>query len=95
MPIPKELGSIKRFGARYGRKIKEKLAKIENLYHKKLVCPHCNAKKVKRKAPGIWHCMRCNATFAGKAYTFSKTVAIREELELEVAADESKQNQEA
>ena len=37
----KKLGSTKRFGARYGRKPKKKLAKIEEELRKKQKCPYC------------------------------------------------------
>ena len=67
------LGSIKRFGVRYGAKNKEKVAVLEKMhrgYHK---CPYCNFKKVKRLSAGIWLCDKCNTKFAGKAYTYAQT----------------------
>ena len=65
------LGSIKRYGVRYGAKNKEKVAALEKLhrgYHK---CPYCRFEKVKRLAAGIWQCDKCSTKFAGKAYTYS------------------------
>ena len=70
--IKKELGSIKRFGARYGRTLKLKLAKIEKEQRKKHKCPYCNSMHVKRLAVGIWFCNKCKAKFTGKAYTLAK-----------------------
>jgi len=69
--MPKEtgLGSAKRFGARYGRTVKHKFAKVEALQRKKYKCPFCSYTKVKRIAAGIWHCRKCNAKFANRAYT--------------------------
>ena len=64
--------STKRFGARYGRTIKEKYAKIETEQRKLHKCPYCSKIKVKRESAGIWHCKKCNSTFTGKAYTLSK-----------------------
>ncbi len=72
MAKKKTLGSAKRLGARYGRRVRHKLAEIEALQHKAYTCPYCHAKRVKRKAVGIWHCKKCNATFSGKAYTVEK-----------------------
>ncbi len=67
-----KLGSIKRFGARYGRTVKLKLAKIEKEQRKKHKCPYCSGLGVKRLAAGIWHCRKCDAKFTGRAYTISK-----------------------
>lgn len=77
MGIEKTYGSIKRFGARYGRTVKFKLSKIEKLQRKRYKCPSCNAEKVKRVAKGIWECRKCGNKFAGKAYTVSKKVVIQ------------------
>ncbi|MBU0460129.1 MAG: 50S ribosomal protein L37ae [Nanoarchaeota archaeon] len=59
----------KRFGARYGRRTKKKLAQVEILQRGKHKCPYCNKDAVKRIAAGIWHCNKCEVKFAGKAYT--------------------------
>ncbi|OYT31331.1 50S ribosomal protein L37ae [Candidatus Woesearchaeota archaeon ex4484_78] len=72
MAKKKKLGSHKRFGARYGRTVKEKLAKVESLYKKKNVCPYCHYPKVKRIAPGVWQCLKCGAKFTAGAYSPSK-----------------------
>lgn len=68
----KGLGSIKRFGSRYGRTVKLKLAKIEKEQRKKHKCPYCNNMQVKRLSAGIWFCKKCKAKFTGKAYTIAK-----------------------
>ncbi len=68
----KGLGSIKRFGSRYGRTVKLKLAKIEKEQRKKHKCPYCNSLQVKRVAVGIWFCKKCKTKFTGKAYTLAK-----------------------
>jgi len=77
-------GSTKRLGARYGRTVKFKLGKIETEQHKKHKCPYCNYVAVKRKALGIWHCTKCNATFTNKAYTVSKLGPLAKPVEEEV-----------
>ena len=61
--------SAKRFGSRYGRKTRAKFGLIEAQQRAHHKCPYCNKQGVKRKAMGIWNCEKCNATFAGKAYT--------------------------
>jgi large subunit ribosomal protein L37Ae len=83
MAIEKKLGSVKRFGPRYGRKIKEKLANIE-LEHRKLQkCPYCNHTKVKRLSAGIWYCKKCESKFTGKAYSIKKKITFEEKGEEE------------
>ncbi|MFH1682204.1 MAG: 50S ribosomal protein L37ae [Candidatus Woesearchaeota archaeon] len=59
----------KRFGARYGRSLKKKFAQIEQMQRAKHKCPYCNKTAVKRLAVGIWECRKCDAKFAGKAYS--------------------------
>ena len=70
MVAAKNYGSVKRFGARYGRKSKHKFAKIEKEQRRLHKCPYCNKEGVIRLALGIWQCRKCNVKFAGKAYTF-------------------------
>ncbi len=65
----KKVGSAGRFGVRYGRKIRQKVADVEKkqkIWHK---CPYCNKFKVKREAIGIWKCRTCGSRFTGRAYT--------------------------
>ena len=62
-------GSVKRFGARYGKTVKVKFAFIEKEQRALHKCPACSAISVKRLSAGIWQCRRCNKKFAGKAYT--------------------------
>jgi len=71
--------STKRFGPRYGRRMKERFGKIEAIQRAKQKCPFCSAIKVKRLAAGIWNCRKCNAKFAGKAYSVSKKIVVEEE----------------
>ncbi|MDD5087020.1 MAG: 50S ribosomal protein L37ae [Candidatus Nanoarchaeia archaeon] len=79
MAKTKGLGSIKRFGPRYGRTVKLKLAKVEKEQRKKHKCPYCNSPTVKRVSVGIWYCKKCNSKFTGKAYTLSKKEEKKEE----------------
>jgi large subunit ribosomal protein L37Ae len=83
-------GSVKRFGARYGRKLKERFGKIEKEQRKKHKCPYCSAIKVKRMALGIWKCSKCDSKFTGRAYSiahkkFKEIKQLKEEIKKEVA----------
>ncbi len=81
MAVVKQHGSVKRFGARYGTKTKYRFGKIEAEQRKLHKCPYCNKIKVKRVAMGIWQCLKCNAKFAGKAYSVEKKITFEEEAE--------------
>ena len=72
------LGSVKRFGTRYGRTTRFKTAQVESLYYgKKLKCPYCAKNSVKRAFVGVWQCRKCDAKFTAKAYSIEKeTVAM-------------------
>lgn len=78
MKTEEKLGSVKRFGARYGRKPKLKFSKIESEQRKLHKCPYCNKIAVKRVAVGIWRCKKCNAKFAGKAYSVTRKIITKE-----------------
>ncbi len=71
--------TTKRFGARYGRKTKLKVALIEAERRKKQKCPYCLKEKVKRIAFGIWYCSACDSKFAGKAYTVERKITFEGE----------------
>ena len=78
MKSEEKLGSVKRFGARYGRKLKLKFSTIEAEQRKLHKCPYYSKIAVKRVAVGIWKCRKCNAKFAGKAYSISKKITPKE-----------------
>ncbi len=86
----KQFGSIKRFGARYGRTVKHNLAKVEDELRHLQKCPYCYAVRVKRVANGIFLCSKCKAKFTGRAYSVAGKPKISE-LEIESADDEQKQ----
>ena len=84
MASKKTFGSTKRFGARYGRRTRHRLAEIEQEQRKKHRCIYCHALKVKRIAVGIWNCEKCGSKFTGKAYTVSKKSAGKSQKEEDV-----------
>ena len=69
-----KLGTTRRFGARYGRKVKERLAAIEKGLKKKHKCPYCSQLKVKRLSAGIWFCDKCKSKFTGRAYSLGEKI---------------------
>jgi len=57
-----------RFGARYGKTVREKLSKVEDKQRKKQTCPLCNRPGAKRLSKGIWKCSKCNKKFASDTF---------------------------
>lgn len=72
MAIIRKRSSTKRFGVRYGRSNRDKLAAVEDLHRGWHKCPYCSKEAVKRESAGIWECHKCRARFAGRAYTMAK-----------------------
>ena len=72
-------GSVKRFGVRYGTKLKGKIGKIEAERRASTKCPHCNYNGVTRISAGIWYCKKCKNKFTGKAYVVGKPAGIKAE----------------
>lgn len=65
----KNFDAGKRFGTRYGRKLRHKFIAVETQQKAEYVCPSCRYPKVKRVAVGIWECKKCDAKFAARAYS--------------------------
>jgi len=61
-------GSAGRFGARYGRVARRRVAEIEAGMRDDHACPECGQQRVERDGTGIWTCGACGHTFAGGAY---------------------------
>jgi len=64
----KVTGSSGRFGCRYGRFTRKRVADVEKVsraYHR---CPQCDMVSVHRHGTGIWECRKCGYKFAGGAY---------------------------
>ena len=67
----KKVKSAGRFGARYGRKVRTKIAELESLQRKKQKCIFCGG-IAKRVSKGIWHCKKCNKKFVSHVYFLKK-----------------------
>lgn len=61
-------GSAGRFGARYGRVARRRVAEIEDDMRDEHACPECGEERVERQGTGIWECGRCGYRFAGGTY---------------------------
>lgn len=64
----KKLGSVARFGARYGKRTKTKFLTVETAQKAPQKCPYCSKTVVKRLSVGIFQCKKCDSKFTGKAY---------------------------
>ncbi len=62
------MGTAKRFGTRAGKRVRDKVDKIEKQVKDTHKCPQCDRKTVKRVSTGIWKCTKCGLKFAGGAY---------------------------
>ncbi len=69
--------SAKRYGVRYGRRLRDKVGKVEKERQDTNVCPYCRyTKKLKRLSAGIWKCTKCKTQFTGRAYYVGSRVVI-------------------
>jgi large subunit ribosomal protein L37Ae len=94
MPAVTRYGSTKRFGTRYGKKLKDKIGKIEQERRLGNKCPYCHKPKVKRIAAGIWECTKCMSKFAGKAYSIGeKKIKVENIIEEPAAPEEAKEEE--
>ncbi|HUW85586.1 MAG TPA: 50S ribosomal protein L37ae [Methanoregula sp.] len=64
----KVTGSSGRFGCRYGRFVRKRVAEIEAVSGALHRCPKCDMKSIQRRGTGIWECRKCGYKFAGGAY---------------------------
>jgi len=62
-------GSAGRFGARYGRVARRRVAEIEADMRDDHACPECGETRVDRQGTGVWECAACGYTFTGGTYT--------------------------
>ena len=67
----KKVKAAGRYGARYGRKVRTKIAEVESEQRKKQKCIFCNG-TAKRLSKGIWKCKKCKKKFAFDTYFLPK-----------------------
>jgi len=65
---------VKRFGARYGARLRKKVQEVELSQRALYPCDRCGSKTVRRIAVGIWECKKCGYKFAGGAWAPVTTV---------------------
>ncbi|MFA5125448.1 MAG: 50S ribosomal protein L37ae [archaeon] len=64
----KKVGTTGRFSSRYGVGIKKRVLAVERKANLPINCPFCGFAKIKRVAPGLYGCRKCEAKFTGGAY---------------------------
>ena len=58
-------GATARYGSRYGVSVRQRAGNALSKLNRKYTCPTCQYQQVTRKSRGIWHCKKCEHTFAG------------------------------
>ena len=64
----KKVGVSGKFGARYGKSVKDRYRDVQKNAKQKHKCPACLKPGMKRLSSGIWECKKCGHKMAGKAY---------------------------
>ena len=88
----KKRESTKRFGTRYGRHLREKIAEVESGHRGRKICPYCGKKNAKRLAAGIWSCKSCKIKFTGRAYSLGNRATVKEEVSEEKVVEREIKN---
>ena len=76
----KKAGPAGRLGARYGVRVRRRIAEIESQGRGRHECPQCNSRAVSRTGTGIWTCRHCGSKMASSAYNLTKPVAVKREV---------------
>lgn len=87
MAVAKHSGAVKRFGARYGKRTRDRLAKIEVMAKATHKCPYCNYISVKKVSAGIFQCKKCDSKFTGRAFQPLKKKTAKAVISQEVTFD--------
>ena len=87
----KKVGSVGRLGARYGVRIRRRIAEVEQVSKGRHECPYCKAKALSRSASGIWCCRHCGAKMASSSYMPTPPAAVRREIAEVLAKAEGKE----
>jgi large subunit ribosomal protein L37Ae len=67
----KKIGSTGWMGARYGLRIRRRVAEIDRSRSIDAACPKCATVTVRRISSGVFQCRRCHTQFASGAYLFT------------------------
>lgn len=78
MKLGKHSKAVKRLGPRYGKRTRERLAKVESMSKSTHKCPYCSYVAARRVAKGIFYCKKCNSKFTGKAYAPIKQKTVKQ-----------------
>lgn len=71
-------GTTRRFGARYGIRVRANIDAVEAMQKENKKCPICRKEKsISRLAAGIFHCKHCNNKLTGKAYFLSSSANLK------------------
>ena len=87
----KKVGPSGRLGARYGVRIRKRIADIEIASKGRHECPKCRVVAMQRTASGIYSCSHCGAMMASSSYMPTPPAAIRRELAEVLAKAEGKE----
>ena len=87
----KKVGPAGRLGARYGVRIRKRIADVEIVSKGRHECPKCKAVALGRTSSGIWVCRRCGAKIASSSYMPTPPAAVRRELAEVLAAVKEKE----
>lgn len=80
--MPEKNRSSKRFGARYGNRIRKNVDEAESRHEN---CPECES-SLERTAAGVWQCEKCGRKFTGGSYKFD--TGAKEQLQKALELDE-------
>lgn len=84
-----KIGSAGRFGARYGRVARKRVADIERMMREDHACPECGEPDVSRDGTGIWSCSNCGHEFAGGAFVPQTPAGMEADRSIEEAVEET------
>ncbi|AOV95047.1 hypothetical protein AQV86_03935 [Nanohaloarchaea archaeon SG9] len=91
--MPRDNKSAKRFGSRYGSRIRKNVDEAED--REDVECPECGSGKVERNAAGIWECRKCGQKTAGGAYNMDTGAQEQMKKALELGEEELEELEEA
>lgn len=83
-----QTGSAGRFGARYGRVSRKRVADIERMMRRDHACPECGEDEVSREGTGVWACSSCGHQFAGGAFVPQTPAGMEGQRSIEAALSE-------